>query len=93
MPGVMSVHLWLYEENQEYSSQAFAFPTEIMWMCHGDSLHALVSKCTHLSWLLQFFLEGHLVERTFCTLPHPQFRVSSRFFYTGSHSFPCVLPK
>lgn len=82
MPGVMSVHLWLYEENQEYSSQAFALPRDIVDVPR-DSLHILVSKRIHFSWFLQLFLEGHLVVRTFCTLSTH----SSEQVHVFSHGF------
>lgn len=56
----------------------------------GHFLHVLAFKCTNLSYFVEFFLEGHLVGRTFLTFPLPQFTVSSRLSSTASHTMLTV---
>lgn len=51
----------------------------------GHSHHALAFKGIHLQFM-QFLLEGHLVGQAFCTLPHPQFTISSPLSYMCYHN-------
>jgi hypothetical protein len=75
-------------KSQDYSSQDLPF------LCRDcgharHPLHVLTFKCIHLSQLMQFFLEGHLVGRTFCTLPSTVHSIFTAF----SHRLPHKISK
>ena len=82
LTGVTAYHVWSCEKSQEYRSQPFAFPTEIMWTRHGISFMPLLSSAFPSHSVYNSFQKA-LVGVTFCTLPHPQFTVNLLPPYTG----------
>lgn len=82
----LSYHLWSCEKSPGLCPFHRA-PVDVP----GHFLHALIFKFIQFPQFMQFFLEGHLEERTFFTLPHPQSTVCSQLLYTGFHKFPLLL--
>lgn len=87
----LSYHLWSCEKSPGLCLFHRA-PVDMP----GHFLHAPIFKFIQLPQFVQFFLEGHLMGRTSCTRPHPQFSAFlPRLPYAlsfASNGMPCLSP-